>query len=122
MQYQLIRSGADYGNRAVGGSSLWSELDPWGRSEKQNLRKYFLEDGAYRWMHIFKIGGDYSFTGLNIPARLFAEAGVVYSFFTDIDGPVNSGPRQFSIVSDNPAYPRSTSFIGVLGVQIFPKF
>jgi hypothetical protein len=120
-QYQFIRHGADYGDRAVGGSSLWSELDPWGRETKPNLRKYFLHDGAYQWMHIFKLGGEYSLTGFNVPLKVFCDVGTVYSYFTDIDGPVNSLSFPYSRINNNPQYPESLSFIMVLGVKIFPK-
>ena len=121
LQYQLIRHGADYGSGAVGGSSLWSELDPSGRDTKPNLRKYFLEDGAYQWMHIFKIGGEYSFTGFNVPVKLFGEVGGVYSYFTNIDGEPNSGSPSSYKVINTPEYPHSLGFIAVLGVRIFPK-
>ena len=118
LQYQLIRTGAEYGDRAVGGSSIWSELDPWRRG---NIFKYFLKDGAYQWMHIAKVKWDYSLARYNVPVRFFAEAGVVCSYFTDIDGPVNADPMPYSKVNNNPAYPNSLSFIGVLGISIFPK-
>jgi len=120
LQYQLIRHGADYGDRAVAGSSLLSELDPMREVDKLNLRKYFLHDGAYQWMHIFKIKGEYSFTGLNVPVKAFCELGGVYSYFTDIEGAVNSGSMPYSII-DTPVYPHSLGFIGVIGVTIFPK-
>jgi len=119
-QYQLIRHGADYGDRAVAGSSLLSELDPMRHIDKPNLRKYFLHDGAYQWMHIFKLKGEYSFAGFNVPVKAFCELGVVYSYFTDIEGEVNSGSRPYSTI-DTPEYPHSRGFIGVLGVRIFPK-
>jgi hypothetical protein len=121
LQYQLIRHGADYGDRAVGGSSLMSELDPRGRGSKPNLRKYFLHDGAYQWTHIFKLMGEYSFTGFNVPVKLFCELGGVYSYFTDIDGEVNSGSKYDYSVIDTPLYPHSLGFIGVFGIKIFPK-
>jgi hypothetical protein len=121
LQYQLIRHGADYGDRAVGGSSLMSELDPKGRSTKLNLRKYFLHDGAYQWTHIFKFMGEYSFAGSNVPVKLFCELGGVYSYFTDIDGEVNSGSKYDYSVIDTPLYPHSLGFIGVFGIKIFPK-
>jgi hypothetical protein len=124
-QYQLIRHGADYGDRAVGGSSLWSELDPNGRSDKPNLRKYFLHDGAYQWMHIFKFRGEYSFTGLKLPFKLFCEVGAVYSYFTDIDRSIepNSGySSPYNVVNGNPAYPHALSLIFVLGLKLFPKW
>jgi hypothetical protein len=118
-QYQLIRHGANYGNRAVDGSSLWSELDPCGdeRSNNPALRKNFLRDGAYQWMHILRLRGEYSFTGLGLPVRVFAEVGGVFSYFTDIF----DSEDNFRVI-DIPEYPRSTRFIAVLGFRIFPKF
>ena len=123
LQYQLIRHGASYGSGAVGGSSLWSELDPIDRHSKPQLRKFFLEDGAYQWMHIFKISGEYSLTGFNLPLRIFCELGTVYSYFTNIAGiPVVDGgsPGPYSVIN-TPEYPHSLSFHMVLGVKIFPK-
>lgn len=119
VQYQMIRHGADYGGSAVDGSSLWSELDPDGRSTKAVLRKYFLQDGAYQWQHIFKFGAAYSWA--KVPVQIFAEAGVVISYFTNIDGPANSGsPSTYSIV-DTAEYPRSTGLIASLGFRLFPN-
>jgi hypothetical protein len=120
-QYQMIRHGADHGEQAVDGSSLFSELDPSGRSEKPVLRKYFLEDGAYQWMHILKIGAAYTFAKKNsIPVRLFAEAGVVVSYYTSIDGPANSGHSSPYKTIDTPEYPKATYFIATIGIRIFP--
>jgi len=121
-QYQLIRHGADYGPHQVDGSSLVSELDPVGRSEKESLRKNFLKDGAYEWMHIIKIGGEYKLGSL--PFTIFGEAGMVYSYFTDISNaeyekyhptPTGETPR-------TPAageYRTTTAFIFTLGIRIF---
>jgi len=120
LQYQLIRHGADFGDRAVGGSSLLSELDPRGRSYKLNLRKFFLHDGAYQWMHIIKLRGEYSLFSFKLPIKVFCELGGVYSYFTDIEGDVNSGYKPYSVIN-TPVYPHSLGFIGVLGVAIFPK-
>ena len=124
IQYQLIRHGATFGDRAVAGSSRWSELDPWGRNRKPNLRKFFLRDGAYQWMQILRVRGEYSFTGSNIPVRVFAEVGGVYSFFTDICNTIepNSGRAHPFRRINTPQYPTTLSFIGVIGIQIFPKF
>jgi hypothetical protein len=120
-QYQMIRHGADHGDQAVDGSSLFSELDPSGRSEKPVLRKYFLKDGAYQWMHILKIGGAYTFAKKNsIPVRLFAEAGVVFSYYTGIDGHANAGHASSYKIIDTPEYPQSAAFIATIGVRIFP--
>jgi hypothetical protein len=121
LQYQMIRHGADYGSGAVDGSSLWSELDPVGRSTKDVLRKHFLEDGAYQWTHIIKIGGEYSFTQYKLPFSLFAEAGVVFSYFTNIEGTPNSGsPSPYSII-ETAEYPHSTGIIATIGFRLFPK-
>lgn len=124
-QYQMIRHGADYGRHQVDGSSLISELDE-DRSTKVSLRKNFLHDGAYQWMHIFKIGGEHKFSSL--PVTIFGEAGVVYSYFTDISDskyenyhpqePMNDGsstPRPLAKGS----YPKSTAFILTIGFRIF---
>jgi hypothetical protein len=113
VQYQLIRHGADYGDRAVDGSSLWSELPTSG--DRSLLEKDFLKDGAYQWMHIIKLGGEYSFTGIKLPLKMFAEAGAVYSYFTDVDG------GGYKII-DTPQYPHSLQFILNIGIKIFPKF
>lgn len=116
-QYQMIRHGAGYGDRAVDGSSLWSELPVDGRS---SLKKYFLRDGAYQWMHILKLRGEYYLTSFNLPMKVFCEIGGVYSYFTDTNSEL--GARGSYRVINSPQYPHSLSFIGILGVQIFPKF
>jgi hypothetical protein len=120
-QYQMIRHGADHGDDAVDGSSFLSELDPAGRSEKDVLRKYFLKDGAYQWMHILKIGVEHTFAKKNsIPIRLFAETGIVFSYYTGIDGSPNSGyPSAYKVI-DTPEYPKSTNVIATIGIRIFP--
>jgi hypothetical protein len=120
-QYQLIRHGADYGSSAVDGSSLWSELDPSGRSTKPVLRKYFLQDGAYQWQHVLKVGADYTFGRSRLPVQLFGEAGVVFSYFTNIPGPANTGrPSAYTII-DTPEYPRSIALIARLGLTLYPS-
>jgi hypothetical protein len=121
LQYQLIRHGADFGSSAVDGSSLWSELDPSDRSSKDVLRKYFLHDGAYQWMHIIKLGGEYTLP-ISVPITLFAEAGVVYSYFTDIGaGLANTGKSYRYSIIDTSEYPRSTAIIVTLGFRLFSK-
>jgi len=119
LQYQLIRHGAAFGDRAVPGSSVWSELNPFS-TYRHAQRKYFLRDGAYQWLNILRLRGDYSFTGSNIPIRVFAEVGGVYSFFTDIGDRQAGSGTPFRRV-DTPQYPRSLRFIATMGVQIFPK-
>jgi len=116
-QYQMIRHGADYGDRAVDGSSLWSELKEIDRS---SMKKYFLHDGAYQWMHVFKVGGEYSFTGKKLPVKLIIEIGAVYSYFTDSNDELGSN-GDFRIIN-TPQYPHTLTFIGFAGVKLFPKF
>ena len=121
LQYQMIRHGADYGNRAVDGSSLWSELKD---KDRSSMKKYFLHDGAYKWMHILKLGGEYSLTEIKtpvkIPVKLVGEIGMVYSYFTDTDAELGTSAG-FSIIN-TPQYPHSLALIGFMGIQFFPKF
>jgi len=120
VQYQLIRHGADYGPHQVDGSSLISELDPDGRGEKVSLRKNFLKDGAYQWMHIVKIGADHILR--NFPLTFFGEAGVAYSYFTDISEEAYARYTPAGETSRDPAlgdYLTSTAFILTLGFRVF---
>jgi hypothetical protein len=117
-QYQMIRHGADFGPDAVDGSSYISELDPDGRGEKDVLKKYFLRDGAYQWFHVLKAGAEYTLSKL--PVKLYGEAGIVFSYFTNIDGPANQGgPSPYSIIDEDP-YTKSTAVILTLGIKLFP--
>jgi hypothetical protein len=117
-QYQLIRHGADFGPSAVDGSSYYSELDPDGRDEKPELKKYFLHDGAYQWFHILKAGAEHKLNKL--PVKVYGEAGVVFSYFTNIDGAANSGNTSPYRIVDEVPYTKTTDIIVTLGVKIFP--
>ncbi|MCL2800156.1 MAG: hypothetical protein FWD28_00155 [Treponema sp.] len=117
LQYQLIRHGANYGSSAVAGSSLWSEL----LYHRNDIRKHFLRDGAYQWMHIVRLRGEYSLTTFNLPIKAFAEVGGVYSYFTNIDGPANEGSHPYKVI-DTSEYPHSFRVVATLGIRIFPKF
>ncbi|MDR2094247.1 MAG: hypothetical protein LBP76_01855 [Treponema sp.] len=112
-QYQMIRHGAEFGPHQVDGSSYLSELDPEDRSSKKVLEKDFLKDGAYQWMHIIKAGGDFRFSKL--PLTIYGEAGVVFSYFKDVDDEAYKG--ESTISSDK--YPESTGFIFTLGFRLF---
>jgi hypothetical protein len=117
-QYQMIRHGADFGDSAVDGSSYQSELDPEERDTNPVLTKFFLHDGAYQWFHIFKAGGEYVFNKL--PLAVYAEAGVVFSYFTDIDGEPNSGEAYpYHTVLEGP-YTQANKLILTLGLRLFP--
>ncbi|MDR0408943.1 MAG: hypothetical protein LBH18_00895 [Spirochaetaceae bacterium] len=119
-QYQMIRHGADFGPSAVDGSSYLSELDPEGRNEKVVLKKHFLQDGAYQWFHILKAGAEYM--PRKLPVTLYGEAGIVFSYFTNIDGPANQGEASPYHIIDETPYTQSTSFILTLGIKLFPHF
>jgi hypothetical protein len=119
LQYQAIRRGANFGSSAVDGSSLLSELDPENRDGNPVLKRFFLRDGAYQWMHIVKVGADWKLPSL--PVSLFGEAGVVFSYFTDIDAPANVTGQAHSYRKVNTAeYPQSTSFVVKIGLRVFP--
>jgi hypothetical protein len=118
-RYQMIRHGAEYGSRAVDGSSYLSELDPDNRSENEILRKYFLRDGAYQWQHIVRAGAEHTFAKIAVPVQIFGEFGVVFSYFTDISGAANSGsPGDYSVI-DTQEYSKSTGIIGTIGFKLF---
>ncbi|MDY3755948.1 MAG: hypothetical protein SOZ84_08095 [Treponema sp.] len=122
-QYQMVRHGAEYGSRAVDGSGLNSTLDTTGRNDKEGkpeLWKYFLHDGAYQWQHIFKVGGEFNMQGLNVPLSLFLDTGVVYSYYTDIDGKPNSAVRYDIHKINTSEYPTETRFITTVGFKLYP--
>lgn len=121
LQYQMVRHGADYGSRAVDGSSFLSELDPVGRNEKPQLWKYFLHDGAYQWQHILKLGMNHSLSKMMIPVRLFFDVGFVWSYFTDIEGEPNSGKSFPYHIIDTSEYPKQTRVMATVGFKIWPK-
>jgi hypothetical protein len=106
-QYQMIRHGADHGGNQVDGSSYLSELDPSGRDSKPELKKDFLHDGAYQWMHVGKVGLEYTLDGL--PITTFLEGGFVYSYYTNYESAYKA------------QYPTLTSIILTLGFQVFPR-
>jgi len=120
LQYQMIRHGADYGSGEVDGSSLRSELDPNGRGTDPILKRFFLHDGAYQWLHIIKTGVEWNLPKL--PAALFGEAGVVISYFTNIEEKANiTGAAHPYFVIDTSEYPQSTGFVFRIGVKVYPR-
>ena len=122
-QYQLIRHGANFGHTQVPGSSLVSELDPADRGNKESLRKNFLEDGTYRWLHIIKIGAEHRFG--NLPLTIFGEAGVAYSYFTHVSNDVynrynpGSRPQMLDGREILGEYRTLTAYIFTLGFRVF---
>jgi len=76
LQFQMIRSGVDFGYGAPEGSSLLDKcLDPY-------AAKYFLMDGVYRWDSIIKLGASWNIKANAFPVSVFAEAGFVNTRFT----------------------------------------
>lgn len=126
VQYQFIRHGADYGSQQVPGSSLYSEMSIHNRDE---LRKYFLHDGAYNWMHIVNAGASVEFKKTKIPVKITANAGFLFSYYTVIDSDVYN-TRDVNGVSDadettpfhfvdNAEYPVQCGVVLSLGVTLF---
>jgi hypothetical protein len=119
LQYQMIRHGADFGPSAVDGSNLLSELDPKDRSDSDTLKRFFLQDGAYQWLHIIKIGGEWTLE--KAPLSFYWEIGTVISYFTNTKESANSGkPYPYERI-DTSDYPVSTSFIARIGIRVFPR-
>ena len=118
-QFQLIRHGAAHGSSAVDGSHLLSEFDPSDRRGNPVLRKFFLRDGAYQWMYIPKIGGSHTLLISDKPITFFADVGMVFSYYTNINGEPNSG-RAYSFSRINTSeYPASAGFIANIGFRVF---
>ena len=116
LQYQLVRHGADYGSRQVDGSSLNSELPPSGRD---NIKKYFLRDGAYEWTHIVSLHGSYDFKQFKAPIVLNCSLGFVYSSFTDTDSALGAKGDYHKI--DTEEYSVVKGFVASLGFTIFGR-
>ena len=123
-QYQLIRRGANFGSSAVDGSHLLSELDPDRGHGNPVTFRHFLRDGAYQWMHIIRASANWRLP--NLPVSLFGEAGVVFSYFTNIvddegnTAPANVTGRSHSFRRINtPEYPVSTTIIARIGFSVF---
>lgn len=126
IQYQFIRHGADYGSQQVPGSSLYSEMNVYNRDD---LKKYFLHDGAYNWIHILSAGASVESRKAKIPFKVTANAGFVFSYYTVIDSDVYN-KRDANGVSaadentsfhfvDNAEYPVMCGTVLSLGVSIF---
>jgi hypothetical protein len=119
IQYQLIRHGADFGSNAIDGSNLLSELDTDGRNSNPVLKRFFLHDGAYQWMHIVKVGAEWNLSRL--PIALYGETGVNLSYFTNTKEDANAGKSHPYSIVDTSEYPKSTAFIVSLGIKVFPR-
>lgn len=80
--YSFGRHGADFGSQAVPGSSLYSEMQ---NTDREDLHKYFLHDGAYNWYHMINVGGSAKLTEMRYPVTFFGNIGFIYSYYTKID-------------------------------------
>ena len=117
-QLQMIRHGADHGSGIVDGSSYLSELKETERSTDPRLRKYFLHDGAYQWLYIVKAGAQWNLGGLPFSLSLLGDAGVVFSYYTNIEpGKNNNGKSYTNSIVDTSEYPKSTGIIINLGLK-----
>ena len=94
----------------------YNEID----SGNPSKEKHFLHDGAYQWQHVIKLGGEYDFSGLNVPVKLFGDIGVVYSYFTDVEGAANTGRKENYKIINTSEYPIQTRVLATLGVRIYP--
>lgn len=129
--YQFIRHGADYGSQQVPGSSYSSELSP---KNRDDLKKYFLRDGAYNWMHIVSINASYTNKKSKYPFEIGATVGFLYSYYTTIDQDIynerdmvshygnngNSGADSYTEYHfvDTEEYPVQCGVVLSLGVKV----
>jgi hypothetical protein len=119
VQFQMIRHGADYGGSMVDGSSYVSEImySSVNLNTDSALRKYFLHDGAYQWMYIIKTGARWKLP-TRLPISIFGDMGMVFSYFTNIEGQANTGVSSGYSIIDTTEYPKSTSFILTIGCRV----
>jgi len=114
VQFQMIRHGADYGYRAVPGSSLYDTLDD------NNSAKYFLMDGVYQWDNVIKLGGSCNLKTTGIPLSIYMETGVILTSFT-INGDDGVGKEaDYESLHDDSVYRGRTGFIFSVGLRVFP--
>jgi len=114
IQFQMFRHGADYGDRPVPGSALTDKLTDAGS------KKYFLEDGVYRWNNVVKLGGSFKFMVGIIPVSVYAEAGYVSTSFS-INGAAGTGnAADYNTFSDS-VYRAGEGFIFSVGFRLFPR-
>ena len=104
--FQMIRHGADYGYLQVDGSSYESELAENERSTNPKLKKDFLNDGAYQWQIVLKLGFKHALK--NFPLEFSLETGMAHSFWIHAEN-----------IIDDATYPTSTGIIAHIGAKIF---
>ena len=104
--FQMIRHGADHGYLLVDGSSYESELAESERSTNPKLKKDFLNDGAYQWQIVLKLGFKHGLK--NFPLEFSFETGMAYSFWMHAEN-----------IIDDAIYPTSTGIIAHIGAKFF---
>jgi hypothetical protein len=83
------------------------------------LKKFFLKDGAYQWQHILMLGAEHTLEKTTVPLRVFGSFGFVFSYYTDIEGPANSGQASSFSIVDTLDYPKTTGVILSVGLRIY---
>ena len=52
---------------------------------RNSLKKYFLHDGAYNWIHVLSFGGKLNLSKSKVPVELYGNLGFIVSYYTMID-------------------------------------
>lgn len=120
---QLTRHGADYGSGQVPGSSIYSEMNP---KNRDDLKKYFLMDGAYEWNFALILSGSYDFRKKGLPFSVNGSFGVVRTWWTTTDATEKEGlakagfhGKEDYYTIDTDEYPTKTGVVMSVGVKIF---
>ena len=96
---------------------------------RDDLKKYFLHDGAYNWMHILSLGGSVQTRKTKIPFKVSANAGFLFSYYTVIDSETYNDRDQNGVSSadmstpyhfvDNAEYPVQCGVVLTLGLALW---
>jgi hypothetical protein len=113
VQFQMIRHGADFGDRFVPGSSLYDVLGD------DRSSKFFLMDGVYQWDNIIKLGASGNLKSVGVPVLIYAETGLVITSFT-INGKAGIGNEADYEPLEDSVYRPGTKFIFSIGFRVFP--
>ena len=113
IQFQMMRHGADYGDRPLPGSSLRDML------VDDDSTKFFLKDGVYRWDNVIKLGGSFNVMIGSMPLAIFAETGVVITRFT-VNGTAGNGNLADYESLNDEVYSGRNGFIFSVGFKLFP--
>ena len=96
---------------------------------RDDLRKYFLHDGAYNWMHILSAQASVESRKTRIPFKVTANAGFVFSYYTVIDSDVYNDKDSNGVSAadentsfhfiDSAEYPVMCGAVLGLGIKLF---